>query len=130
MRRIILKYLFLMHEFYDRGSTADVAYLKAIVSLIAIIILNIFVFSSVFGLMDYLPYSGDVTSPKYERHLVISAVFLPVVFLIVKLFKKRDVLNINMGKSERRYGYTVIIVYLVLLFCSFVFLAFWNKSHQ
>ncbi|MFT4996136.1 MAG: membrane-anchored protein YejM (alkaline phosphatase superfamily) [Bacteroidia bacterium] len=84
-----------------------------------------------FDLVEYLPYGEKSILPSgFGTELSIMAVAVLVIILINIFFKEEDVLKIQMGEREKRRGYIILMVYVVLLFASIIILAFWNKSHQ
>jgi hypothetical protein len=76
-------------------------------------------------LANYIPGGGPDT-PRYLRYLVGAIVTVPIVYVISRLFKKEDVLKIEMDKSSRRIGYVFIIFYFIFTFILLMYQAF-NK---
>jgi hypothetical protein len=84
-----------------------------------------------FDLVEYLPYGENFfISSEIGVILFVMTVYVLAVILINVSFKEEDVLKIQMGEREKRRGYIILMVYVVLLFASIIILAFWNKSHQ
>jgi hypothetical protein len=79
--------------------------------------------------VEYLPYGEKSILPSgFGTELSIMAVAVLVMILINRYFKESDVLSIHMGEKEKRRGYVIIIVYVVLLFALIISLPFIKKG--
>ena len=131
MRRIILRYFYILYERVSRKGPYRPAYSNAVINLFLILILHLFFFTILLDLTEYLPFGEKFfTSSKFGTVLFIIAISSLVIILINIFFKEKDVLKIEMGEREKLRGYIMILVYVVLLIASIFILAFWNKSHQ
>ena len=122
MSKLVVNFLSLMFRYYrSRKSTTDsFAYFEAIISLILILYLNLLALAGFFDLLDFIPgFYSDI--PRYMEYLVGSILTLLVAFVINKLFKKEDVLKMEMDKRSRRIGYGLIIFYFLI---SIIFLGY------
>ena len=98
------------------------AHAQAVTSLVIVLLLHMFLFCFMFDLVEYLPFSEKFfISSKFGVILFVVTVCLMVMILINRYFKESDVLSIHMGEKEKRRGYILIIVFVVLLFASIFF---------
>ena len=113
-----------MYRYYrSRKNTTDsFAYFEALVALIVAFILSGFVLLIFFDLMTYFPGVSSET-PRYIEYLVGVVVSLPIIYALTKLFKKKDMMEMEMDKPTRRIGYRLIIFYIVSTFILIMYLA-------
>jgi hypothetical protein len=118
-----------MYGLFSRTSQNRPAYSWAVNSLVVLLIMNIFIFSFAFDLVDYLPFGEKfIILSEFGIALFIMAAYVLVVILINVSFKEKDVRKIEMGEREKRRGYILMIVYVVLLFTSIFILPFIKKG--
>jgi dipeptide/tripeptide permease len=105
------------------------AYAQAVTSLVIVLLLHMFLFCFMFDLVEYLPYGEKSFWPSgFGTELSIMAAAVLVIVLINICFKEKDVLKIQMGEREKRRGYIILMVYVVLLFISIIILPFMKKG--
>ena len=118
-----------MSERSRRRDKNHSAYAQAVTSLVIVLLLHMFLFCFMFDLVEYLPYGEKSILPSgFGTELSIMAVAVLVIILINVCFKEKDVLKIEMGEREKRRGYVIIIVYVVLLFALIISLPFLKKG--
>lgn len=103
-------------------------YYCAVGSLLVLVTFNIVLIAAIFDLHRYIPLILE-NSPKNQKLLFITIMTFGMlaIVLINFLFKEKDVLNIDMSKTEKRRGYTLIAVYWVLLFSAIIVTALLKK---
>jgi hypothetical protein len=112
MKNIVYKFLFLFYSYYDKGSTKSIAYQSSIIALIMTLFLNIFSVIISMGLAGkYLKNSVDLTI--WHKYIIGFVIFIPIYWLLKTMFKKEDVLKIEMTESNKKKGYFIIIVYII-----------------
>lgn len=124
MKTLILKFLFLLYNYYDKGSTKSIAYQSSIMALMMAIFLNLYSVLIFTGVEDKYLTLLDGTH-KWQKYLITSLFLLPIYFGIKKIFKKEDILKIEMDKPTMQKGYFIIITYIIL---SMLILAFTIKN--
>jgi hypothetical protein len=112
-----------MHYYYSEGHTKDILFSNAIVSFIGVLILCYFNIIIFFDLTFLIPFK-DSDTPKYIQYLVILLVTLPATLILQKLFRKEDVMKLDMIKRERRVGYNYSLLFIFSLIELFVFVVF------
>jgi hypothetical protein len=113
MKALILKFLFLFYKYYDKGSTKSIAYQSSIMALMMAIFLNLYSVLIYTRVEDkYLTFS-DCTH-KWQKYLITMLFLLPIYFGMKKIFKKEDILKIEMDKPTMRKGYFIIVAYIIL----------------
>ena len=129
MRRIILRYFYILYERDSRKGPYRPAYSNAIINLNLILILHLFFFTILFNLTEYVPFGEKFfISSNFGTVLFVLAISSLIIILINIFFKEKDVLKIQMGEREKRRGYIFIIVYVVLLIASIIILPFIKKG--
>lgn len=129
MRRIILRFFYILYERVIRKGSYRPAYTNAVINLNLILILHLFFFTILFNLTEYLPFGKNFfTSSPFGTILFVIAISSLVIILINIFFKEEDVLKIEMGEREKRRGYIMILVYVVLLIASIFILPFIKKG--
>jgi len=64
--------LFLLYRYYDKGSTKEIAYEHAILSIMLLLFINIFTFLTLFDLGNILPYNASYPRGlQYLKDIVI-----------------------------------------------------------
>lgn len=113
MKNIILKFLFLFYRYYDKGSTKSIAYFSALNALIIVLFLNLFSVLIFFDVVKRNPEYSIKTSMviKYLNGYVI---YIPIFLILKKIFRKEDILKIEMDKPSMKRGYFIIITYIIL----------------
>ncbi len=113
MKKLILQFLFLFYHYYDKGSTKSIAYFSALTALIMVIFLNSFAMIIYF---DFAQRNPDYSSrtPMSIKYLIGFIIFIPIFFILKKIFKKENILKIEMDKSTMRKGYFIIVSYIIL----------------
>lgn len=112
IKELILKYLYLLYRYYDKGSTKSIAYFSAMCFFIFVLYLNVQTISLLLGIEKV----GDTSfsdKPKSFQYFVAALIFVPVMFILQKLFKKEDVLKIEMSKRSIKIGNIIILLYLI-----------------
>lgn len=128
MRSIILKFFFLLFTHY-KGSENYQAYYQAVISSLIILFVSLAVFCLMFDLVAYMPYGPKSVFPSgFGTSLSLMGMGLVYVVFINLVFKEKDVIKVEMGETEKRRGYFIIIAYLVILFALFIILPFYKKG--
>jgi hypothetical protein len=113
MKNILLKFLFLFYHYYDKGSTKGIAYQSSILALMMAMFLNLYTVLVFTGVEDrYLRFSDSTL--RWQKYLIASIFLLPIYFVVKKVFKKEDIVMLEMDRSTMRRGYFLIIVYIIL----------------
>jgi membrane-anchored protein YejM (alkaline phosphatase superfamily) len=129
MRRIILRFLYILYERVIRKGPYRPAYSNAIINLNLILILHLFFFTILFNLTEYVPFGEKFfISSNFGTVLFVLAISSLVLILLNIFFKEEDVLKIQMGEREKRRGYIILMVYVVLLIASIIILPFIKKG--
>ena len=129
MRRIILRCLYILYELGGSKDPYMRSYSNAVNSLVVILMMHIFVFSLAFDLFEYLPLGEKFfISSVFGTALFMMAAYILAIILINIFFKERDVVKIQMGEREKRIGYGILMLYVVLLFASFFIIPFIKKG--
>ncbi len=113
MRNFILKVLFTFYNYYNKGSTKDIAYLSAILALMLIVFLNLFgilIYSRIAE--DFLSKSSNI--PRWQQYGFILFFSIPIWMLIKRIFKEEDVLNVSLSKTN-------IVIWKVGIMLYFIF---------
>jgi hypothetical protein len=113
MKKLILKFLFLFYHYYDKGSTKPIAYFSALTALIMVLFLNVFAMLIYLDVINRNP-DYSIRTPMSIKYLIGFILFIPIVFILKKIFKKEDILKIEMDKSTMRKGYFIIVSYIIL----------------
>jgi hypothetical protein len=121
MKTLILKFLFLFYSYYDIGRTKSIAYQSSIMALMMVIFLNLYSVLIFTGVEDkYLTFSDG--THKWQKYLVTILCLLPIYFVIKRIFKKEDILKVEMNKPTMRIGYFIIITYIILSALMLIFI--------
>ena len=120
MKKLIYKFLFLFYHYYNKGSTKSIAYQSSIMALMMLLFLNLYSVLILTGIEDkYLMFLDGTL--KWQKYFITSLFLVPIYFGIKKIFRKNDILKIEMDKSTMRKGYFIIVGYIIL---SMLMLAF------
>ena len=120
MKDLFLKFLYLFHRYYDKGSTKDIAYESAIFALITILTLNLLSILYYLGVpREYFPNLFLI--PRLQKYIIGLLILIPIFFLFKRIFKEREVTNIKMDRKEIRIGYFIIVIYII---CSVILLVY------
>jgi hypothetical protein len=112
MKKIINKFLSLLYDYYNDGSTQSIAYEKSIITLILVLFLNIYSILVYTGIEDkYLSFSTE--TPMWQKYLIVLLSLLPIYYSLKRIFKKEIILRIRLDKPSKRRGYIIIIGYIL-----------------
>jgi hypothetical protein len=113
MKNTIQKFLFLFYKYYDKGSTKDIAYFSALAALLIVIYLNTLTVLIISGVLKKHPEISEET-PIYIKYILGYIIIIPAMFVLKIIFKKEDVLKIEMGNAAMRNGYILIVLYIII----------------
>ena len=112
MKKIVYQFLFLFYSYYNKGSAKNIAYQSSMIALIMTLFLNIFFVLIATGLAGkYFKNSIDFTT--WQKYIVGFIIFIPIYWLLKTMFKKEDVLKIEMTESKMKKGYFIVVVYII-----------------
>lgn len=112
MKKIVYQFLFLFYSYYNKGSAKNIAYQSSMIALIMTLFLNIFFVLIATGLAGkYFKNSIDLNT--WQKYIVGFIIFIPIYWLLKTIFKKEDVLKIEMTESKMKKGYFIVVVYII-----------------
>lgn len=112
MKKIVYQFLFLFYSYYNKGSAKNIAYQSSMIALIMTLFLNIFFVLIATGLAGkYFKNSIDLNT--WQKYIVGFIIFIPIYWLLKTMFKKEDVLKIEMTESKMKKGYFIVVVYII-----------------
>lgn len=111
MKRFFLKVLRLFYEYYSSGKYERDAYSHSLFAFMGMLFLNSSAAIVFLRLGQYLPNIHGV--PKWEQYLVGFAIVIPIYFLFKQLFKKEEILNVEMNENGIEKGQYLLLVYTI-----------------
>jgi membrane protein implicated in regulation of membrane protease activity len=122
MKGLILKFLYLMNKYYSDNYDDNSMIYRAYISFIFIMMIfgiNVLLLLG-FG---YLAEYRKSETPWYSQYVIIIIFTLFMIYLLKKVFKKEDVLKVNLTERQQSIGYRIILSVIFVLFGIFGFLA-------
>jgi hypothetical protein len=113
MKSIIYKFLFLFYRYYDKGSTKNVAYFSAITALLMVLFLNVYSFL-IFTKIDENYLTFQENTPRWQKYAVVLFIVLPIYWVMIRVFKKDDILKVTMDNCSIKRGYILAVAYITL----------------
>lgn len=120
MKKLMMKSLFLLYSYYNRGSSKGIAYESALLAISFIIFINFFSALVATNLVRYLPI--EYSNWRVLKYLFfIIFYFIPSYIILSRVFKKEEIIKMEMDKSSMRKGYFLIVSYVILSIVLLVF---------
>ncbi len=114
----------LLYRHYLGGGTKAIAYESALMTVTFFIMIHILQIKVFF-------WGGGVTfgSTRLEKFLSISVVFIPVYFILMKAFKRNNIIDIQARYSiNYKKSYLYLIIYCFLTFGLLTFIILRSKN--
>ncbi len=117
---------YLFYRYYSQGSTIQVAYIKAICSLVVLIFINLWTLLIIINKTEFIPVTGsDVKGMKYFTVILYT---LPFFLFLIIFVRERDLKKANYKEAALRKSSVVLLIYYVFsLFLLFIVMFLFSK---
>ena len=121
---------YLFYRYYEKPPQRGNPYFRTMCSMALLVYMHLIQLLILFNKTDLIPIK--TSDDKLTKRIIMLFVFVPIYFLVTRLFKKSD-----FERLKEKYGYNwdkvhrgnILLILYMILSCALIFvLAIWKKG--